>query len=476
MPKQMCRSKCVEAIGQTGVVPPRMYTRIAVLLLVCLFAVNIYRAATQALTVDEAFTYHLYLSKDLHTILNDYNANDHVLFTLLAKWSVNHFGNSEFAIRLPSLLGGLLYLVVVYRLSKMLFGSGWLFLLAVAILTMNPFILDFLSIGRGYGMALAFWMYALYCCFRFRQEDDPKYLVRAGVATGLAIAANLTLLFPSLALLAVMGLRYIRQPWRIIDRLLIPAVVTAFIFLVIPLTHVTTNAFYVGVTTLREALEIIVSACFTAKSTMIQPVQDWILYMAVPLVAVVLVFCLLAIKWRDEQAMGIAAILAFALVQIVAAHRFAGLLYPYRRTGLYLVPIFTLLWLLAVRDIDRWPRVQILAAVPLFLCVALFAMQASVTTYDEWAFCGSSKKVAALLNQDGARRVGASWFLEQSLNYYRDRLPISSMQPVTRAPLDLDYDHFVLLPNDYEVVQKRGLKVVFKDEESGVLLAVPQTH
>src|SRR5215211_593620 len=82
---------------------------IAVALLAGLFVANVYRAATQSLTIDEAFTYQLYLAKNLRAILTDYDANNHVLFTLLAKISVSLFGTSEFAIRLPTLLGGLVY-------------------------------------------------------------------------------------------------------------------------------------------------------------------------------------------------------------------------------------------------------------------------------------------------------------------------------------------------------------------------------
>jgi hypothetical protein len=316
-------------------------------------------------------------------------------------------------------------------------------------------------------------MYALYCCLRFWQEDESKFLVRAGFAIGLAIGTNLTMLFPSIALIGVLTLRYIRQWWRIVDRMLLPLVVTGFIILIVPLTHVAASNFYVGVKTLAETVQTIMTASFGVKSTLLERLQERIVAYAVPLVAMVLVFCLITLKWRDRTLFAAFAVFAMVMTEILMAHYVAGLLYPYRRTGLYLVPIFTLIWLLAIRSLGRWPRWQWLAAVPLVVCLVLFVMQANVNTYDEWAFCASSKKVATLLNQDGARRVGVSWTLEPSLNYYRERLRISGMQPITRDPLDGDYDHFVLLPDDHGIVQKRGLKVVFKDEQSGVLLAVP---
>src|SRR4030081_1537963 len=99
----------------------------AIVFLAGLFVANLYRAATQSLTIDEAFTYQLYLAKNLRAILTEYDANNHVLYTLLAKLSVGLFGKSEFAIRLPSVLGGLVYFYAVFRVCWSFFADRWLF-------------------------------------------------------------------------------------------------------------------------------------------------------------------------------------------------------------------------------------------------------------------------------------------------------------------------------------------------------------
>ncbi|HUS08789.1 MAG TPA: hypothetical protein VMZ52_20970, partial [Bryobacteraceae bacterium] len=194
----------------------------------------------------------------------------------------------------------------------------------------------------------------------------------------------------------------------------------------------------------------------------------------IPLLGAILVFCVAALLWGEEQYRAMVFIFAAAMAQLVAAHYAVGLLYPYGRTGLYLVPIFSLMWLLAVRDTGQWPRIQFLAAVPFCVCIALFVGQTNRTAYAEWLFCASTKTVAKILRQNGAVRVGVSWPLEPSLNYYRQRYRITGMQPITRESPDGNYDHFVLLPEDYSLVAKRQLKVVFQDDESKVLVAVPR--
>src|SRR5436305_14681813 len=87
-------------------------------LFTALFTVNIYRAATQSITVDEAYAYDLFIEPPLAQVLTSFNATHHVLQSLLSKRSVKSFGVSEFTLRLPTLIGGLLYFVVVYLLSR----------------------------------------------------------------------------------------------------------------------------------------------------------------------------------------------------------------------------------------------------------------------------------------------------------------------------------------------------------------------
>src|SRR5882762_7016896 len=141
---------------------PKTWRVASMIFIAFVFITNLYRAATQSLTIDEAFTYNLYLSKNLHAILTQFDANNHVLFTLLARTAVSFLGKAEWVLRLPTILAGLLYLVVVYKLCRLLLGEGWLLLLGVAALVLNPYLLDFLSAARGYGLAIALLMLAIY--------------------------------------------------------------------------------------------------------------------------------------------------------------------------------------------------------------------------------------------------------------------------------------------------------------------------
>lgn len=80
--------------------------RAACLLAGFVFAANGYRAATQDITVDEATTYNDFASLPFWWMWRVYEANHHVLHTILCHISTGALPLSPFSLRLPSLLGG----------------------------------------------------------------------------------------------------------------------------------------------------------------------------------------------------------------------------------------------------------------------------------------------------------------------------------------------------------------------------------
>lgn len=237
------------------------------------FAVNIYRAATQSITADGAFTYDCWIINPFNWILTVYGANNHVLHTVLCRFSVQALGLSELTVRLPSLLGGLLYLIFVYKLCRLLFQTFWTFLIAMAALTLNPFIMDYLSIARGYGMALGLFTAALYLEIQFL--DDPwkpaKYdrLSAAAVLLGLSISSNLVFLFPATALAATISLLLLiragdTRSWKerilwVADRVWLRMAAPALFFLAIPLSHAARDAMTFGTPFLRLSVWSVVT-------------------------------------------------------------------------------------------------------------------------------------------------------------------------------------------------------------------------
>jgi uncharacterized membrane protein len=125
------------------------------------FVFTVYRARVQSIAHDEALAYDFFLEGSISKLLI-FNTTNHVLFTIMARFFVKIFGLSELSIRAASVMGAAGYLTFTYLLCRKLFGEGALFLLSVALLCLNPLLMDFMAAARGYGLGAAFLAASMY--------------------------------------------------------------------------------------------------------------------------------------------------------------------------------------------------------------------------------------------------------------------------------------------------------------------------
>ncbi len=250
----------------------RLPERIALGLLIFLFLASVYRAWALSVTMDEAYTYLSFVAPPLRQILTTYAPNHHVLYSLLAKASVQGFGLSEFSLRIPSLIGCLLCFAATACLGRTLFGKGWMMLLSVCLIALNPLIFDYMSQARGYSLALGIFLFCVFYCVRFFFETPlrrPLWLAAAGTALGLSLAANLAFWIPVAALNLLFLIAAARRTPELGGKaaawLLAPEIVTAGAITAGPLLHANLHAF-VGFNSILESLNNFAVSCV---------VHDW---------------------------------------------------------------------------------------------------------------------------------------------------------------------------------------------------------
>jgi hypothetical protein len=161
-----------------------------------LFSYTSYRAAVLSFTYDESSTVLEYVSWPYEYIFNRApTATNHVLNTALMKFTSSIFPPSEFIFRLPNLLGHLIYLtfsfLLVWSLRKQ---TVWFALIGFVLLNFNPYLLDFFSLARGYGLAAGFTMMAIHMFHRYHQSSSAVHLFGTLLAAGLAVLSNFSLL------------------------------------------------------------------------------------------------------------------------------------------------------------------------------------------------------------------------------------------------------------------------------------------
>jgi uncharacterized membrane protein len=83
-----------------------------------------------------------------------YYFNNHILYSLLARISVQALGESEFAARLPAVVMGILGISAIFRFGKQYLGN-WSGMVAAFLLSLSAFHIEHSSEARGYaGLAL----------------------------------------------------------------------------------------------------------------------------------------------------------------------------------------------------------------------------------------------------------------------------------------------------------------------------------
>ena len=299
------------------------WTRLTTLLLAAAGAFHLHRAWSLAVTTDEAFTAIAFASPPWLEILTTYDANHHILHSLLCKLSLSLFGWNQLALRLPSLLACLLFLVIAHRLARRLFPDSPLQLVLCAWLVFHPALYDWFSLARGYSLALAFLLAALY-----ELSGPLPTLTRASIFLGLSAASNFVFAIP--AACVALAWTSARKSWTRLPSLAVPGAALALLITAIPLSRADGSNFYYGAPNLLESL----------RSLFGIPHLDFISYVLIAAVPLTLAAALWFSR-RDETLRYLAFSFALCLLA-VAALRLAGIPYPYGRTGAYL----TLLWIL----------------------------------------------------------------------------------------------------------------------------------
>ena len=158
---------------------------------------------------DEIATFYFYIQSGvIFPPEAHYDANNHVLNSLLSHWSYQLFGSSPLAIRLPNVLSFALFFFALKGIASRVehVFYRWGFLLSVS---MSYFIFEYFSETRGYGISLAFLVAAIYQYIKLTENGKLLHVLLAGIFLWLSTCANLTTLVSSIILFGLMAIHSI---------------------------------------------------------------------------------------------------------------------------------------------------------------------------------------------------------------------------------------------------------------------------
>lgn len=456
------------------------------------------RAGSLSITIDEALTWAWHVSGEWDRIVlfrtPGLAGNNHVLYTLLAKLSVGLFGLSELALRLPSLLGFACFLVGSNLVLRRVV-PGWRQVLGILALGLNPYLVDYFSVARGYGLAqglTALGLSALLAAMCDRPGEVRLGKARAAVLLfALATVANLSFLLVLAAAIAVLwaplvlrvrlrGTSGVVPPrqWRAAWSLLLPSA-PILIYLLRPLLLLRRKGFLAEGGTdgfWHDTVGSLIDG--TIHGDALLGGHRWLLYGWVVAILILSLPVLWTLRQKNTHAFAAFAIISGMTLLVAVAsilqHWLFDVAYLQGRQGLFLLPLL-ILWALALTTVPRTaPRALVAAAlaagalVPAALCI--HGLMATNMTYVlDWKFdAGARDTMLATKAWIGERqpteavRMRANWILAPSGNFYRTTLRLeSSLLPIEfeeRPGFDGVADLYYVETGDQPAIEKFGVR------------------
>lgn len=431
-------------------------------------------------TWDEASTYLTYVRNGI-VIVSDYDvmsANNHILNTFLMLCFTKLFGATEFVMRIPVLIAHLLFLLFSARLVKNT-GGKWLAISAFIIINVNPYMLDFFSLARGYGLSLGLMMGSVYYFFLFHaKEKKNRYSALTILFAGLAVLANFVLLNYCLAVFGAIILLHIYfaeisgkpKPQKYKDALkgiIVPSFLMLILLLfVIPIGIKLKNigALFFGgdISFWNDTMNTIVDRSFyeIGYSYRLQQLAKGFMVLVITASVILVVFKTVKKQLTSKTVflMSLLFLIFMCSLSTIMQHYLFATPYLMERTALFLVVLFSLIFVFLVSEFTDIKNIYVWITHASGAILILHFIAAYNLKYVlEWKLNADTRemlsdldKVKQITKGKETMNIGTSLIFECPLNYYRQKNNMFWMNTLWR------FDSRSML-NEYFFLEKKHI-------------------
>ncbi|HPE97535.1 MAG: hypothetical protein H6548_11945 [Chitinophagales bacterium] len=461
----------------------RLYKWIYVLMATAIFVLILIKVFQVPITHDETATTVHYVHYNAWEIMMfpDNWPNNHILNTLLVKYSIALFGAHSWSVRLPNLLSFLLFAWAVYRIACLLNPrSFWLPVTAVLFFA-NPYLLDFFGLSRGYGLSVALEMTAISFLLSGICHQKILHLFLAAVISCFSAYASFTLLpwWASMFLLLLLAIWKLdtKRKWQ--NSLWLAALGLGFLALIAtPLYKMQSTDQYVYWTSNGFFSDTLMSLVINWRYSAVLFVNPnnnlitiiWLIVLSAASVLLIirqrrstgttdtLYGWIMAVVWLP---------VLINLIQMMLLHtpNLNG------RTALFLYPLASLLLATALPLIWRAKQVQlqyVTAGMVVLLGIFHLSDTMKLNQVREWWYDADNLKVLNLINPENNLKEQVSlktnWLFHPSIDFYvktsyADWLILYPYTKETDTACTASYyyaleSEYPNLQDNYEVVQK----------------------
>ena len=390
------------------------------------------------------------------------------------------------------MLSFLLYLVLCYRFLKRS-ENLWLFLFGTSLLLFNPFIIEYFSLARGYGLSLGFMMSSLYFLFKGnlliqRHQSIIKDFAVSMFFASMALLSSLSAINFFIAVLLIFAFQYL---WLTITgsvhTLKDHSVFSGIILLsCIPLVFAVrrlfwlriSNQLYFGSESFDYTIFSLIMNSLNHKEY--HPIFDVIKYFVYLIFPLGILFIILK-KLFYGPFFKITLLLILITSGLVIEHLLFGVKYPVERAAIYFVPLSALFLYFFVENLIQYipARSTIIFSVLLCSLIALplfgvFLSTSNFTYTTTWRYDAHTKDMmqdiegltSKMKDNKDKFSIGNHWLFEPAINYYIRSRNLNFF-PATRDSVNTNADFLYEFTADQNQPSYKELSV-YKDIGTGL--------
>lgn len=410
------------------------------------------RAISVGVTYDEAYTLNVFADRHTIEILNytPCDANNHILNTLLIKLFFKSGYHSLFVARLPNVLYFFFYLYACYKIT-----NGYLTKLigfcTYLILVLNPFLIEFFSLARGYGLALALQAVSIMHLLSFLKHGRTMSVLYSLFLGAFAVFANFSVLHFWLSSVAVI-LTAISWNRKYYNRKVVIIILISFVFtfsvIYEPIRKMILNGkmYYGG----REDIyhDTFISL---AKYTYYSPFSNHEIEITLCIFIILFILAIISsLVHRVKVTIykyGLLGLLLFCLASIISQHFLFGTFYVIDRTALFLYPIIILCLGFCLNESPK-PYSLIVSYITVAVMALNFSKHANKFKTVLWYFDAHTSKILHAIDEVGKLQnkvmsISFSWPFESSIEYYlphyKHVVNVNGKKDALGGPIACDY-------------------------------------
>lgn len=452
------------------------------------FLLILYKVLNVPATTDEVPAVFFYSEFSFWEIMMfpDNWPNNHILNTLLVKCSISVFGKELWAVRLPNFLIFILFGFGVFRILKLLLKPDSPYFLPAAILFVNPYLLDFFGLARGYGISGTMVLISVMLLLEGFQKRKKGFILLSFLTSVLASYANFTALVFWAAVVIMIWFYFFIENNGQLRKMLKPTLIiflasTAYIALIItPIMKMegtdqfkywSSGGFYND-----TVCSLIYEWQYNSK--LLSGIKTHFISGFAGIIILVNIFLLWKQLKKEKFSLNIfytSWFVALAMLFLPAVINIIqtivlGTPNLKGRTALFFYPLFSTVIVIAVSTLPKFKK-QRLNNIFLVLLLAVLGAnlshRISLTSVKEWEYDSNTLEVIDYLNDkyDGEPvSLKTNWIFHPSFYFYYDsgKIPLIDLQSYDyNIDVITHSEYYYIFADDYKYLEPR-FDIVYK--------------